>query len=71
MITTINSNERVFQVVDSWGRGVFCNISELGSVVNEINDDVTIYHFWNSKREKASKSLLKDMFEASEIIKNF
>lgn len=71
MQTVINNNERVFQVVDSWHRGVFCNLADLNAVIKQIDDNVTIYHFWNSRREKASKMLLEDMFEAQGLTKEF
>ena len=74
MITTIDNNQRVFQVVDSYGRNYFCNLKQLNGVIRENNlleGYYTINHFWNNKPKKASKKLLKEMFEAQGIEKQF
>ena len=74
MVTTINNNQRVFQVVDSYGRNYFCNLKQLNEVIKENNlveGYYTINHFWNNKPKKASKKLLKEMFEAQGIEKQF
>lgn len=74
MVTTIDNNQRVFQVVDSYGRNYFCNLKQLNEVIREnnlIEGYYTINHFWNNKPKKASKKLLKEMFEAQGIEKQF
>ena len=74
MVTTIDNNQRVFQVVDSYGRNYFCNLKQLNEVIKENNlveGYYTINHFWNKKKKKASKKLLKEMFEAQGIEKQF
>ena len=74
MVTTIDNNQRVFQVVDSYGRNYFCNLKQLNEVIREnnlIGGYYTINHFWNNKPKKASKKLLKEMFEAQGIEKLF
>ena len=74
MVTTIDNNQRVFQVVDSYGRNYFCNLKQLNEVIRENNlveGYYTINHFWNNKPKKASKKLLKAMFEAQGIEKQF
>ena len=74
MVTTINNNQRVFQVVDSYGRNYFCNLKQLNEVIRENNlveGYYTINHFWNNKPKKVSKKLLKEMFEAQGIEKLF
>ena len=74
METTIDNNQRVFQVVDSYGRNYFCNLKQLNEVIRENNlveGYYTINHFWNNKPKKASKKLLKEMFEAQGIEKQF
>ena len=74
MVTTIDNNQRVFQVVDSYGRNYFCNLKQLNEVIKENNlveGYYTINHFWNNKPKKASKKLLKEMFEAQGIEKLF
>ena len=74
MITIIDNNQRVFQVVDSYGRNYFCNLKQLNEVIREnnlIEGYYTINHFWNNKPKKASKKLLKEMFEAQGIEKQF
>ena len=74
MVTTIDNNQRVFQVVDSYGRNYFCNLKQLNEVMRENNlveGYYTINHFWNNKPKKVSKKLLKEMFEAQGIEKQF
>ena len=74
MVTTIDNNQRVFQVVDSYGRNYFCNLKQLNEVIRENNlveGYYTINHFWNNKPKKVSKKLLKEMFEAQGIEKLF
>ena len=74
MVTTIDNNQRVFQVVDSYGKNYFCNLKQLNEVMRENNlveGYYTINHFWNNKQKKASKKLLKEMFEAQGIEKQF
>ena len=74
MVTTIDNNQRVFQVVDSYGKNYFCNLKQLNEVMRENNlveGYYTINHFWNNKPKKASKKLLKEMFEAQGIEKQF
>ena len=74
MKTTIDNNQRVFQIIDSSGRQYFCNISELNKVVKENNlteGYYTINYFWNNKPKKATKKFLNEMFEANKIEKLF
>jgi hypothetical protein len=74
MKTEIDNNQRVFQVIDSYGRNYFCNLNQLNQVIKEnnlIEGYYTINHFWNNKPKKASKKLLTEMFEASGIVKEF
>jgi hypothetical protein len=74
MKTEIDNNQRVFQVIDSYGRNYFCNLNQLNQVIKENNlreGYYTINHFWNNKPKKASKKLLNEMFKASGIVKGF
>lgn len=70
MITTIDNNVRVFQVVTSTNKQAFCNLEQLNSVVEMLGTNegyFTIYHFWNSKPKKVSKKYLKELFEANNL----
>ena len=74
MTTSINNNERVFQVIDSYNRSYFCNLNELNKVINDNNLKEGYYkinHFFYSKSKRASKKLLEDMFKAQGIKKEF
>jgi len=74
MKTEIDNNQRVFQVIDSYGSSYFCNLKDLNRVIKEnnlIQGEYTINHFWNSKPQRASKKLLNDLFKASGIVKEF
>lgn len=67
MTTTINNNERVFQIIDSYGKQTFCNFNDIEKVVTEnklIPGYFTIYSFWNNKPKKVGKGILKEMYKA-------
>lgn len=68
MKTVIDNNQRVFQIVDSYNRSYFCNLFDIERVMTElglIEDYFKVYHFWNSKPQRASKKLINDMLEAN------
>jgi len=74
MLTTINNNLRVYQVITSTGKQFFCNIQDLNRVVNENGMNAgyfKIYHFWNNKPQRLSKKDLKAMFEGSQLKQKF
>lgn len=74
MITTINNNERIFQIVSSVGHQVFCNLDQINSVVTAMELRVgyfTIYHFWDNKPKKVTKKYLKELFKANGLIQEF
>ena len=74
MKTTIDNNLRVFQVVDSYHRSYFCNLTDLNKVVNERNLKAgyfKVYHFWDSKPKKVTKKYLAELFEANQIKQEF
>jgi len=74
MLTTINNNLRVYQVITSTGKQFFCNIQELNKVVNKNGMNAgyfKIYHFWNNKPQRLSKKDLKAMFEGSQLKQEF
>lgn len=67
MTTTIDNNQRVFQVIDSNSNQIFCNFDDLNKVVTENNlreGYFTIYHFWDNKPKKVGKAYLKAMYKA-------
>ena len=62
------------EFINNYGRNYFCNLKQLNEVIRENNlveGYYTINHFWNNKPKKASKKLLKEMFEAQGIEKQF
>lgn len=74
MKTTIDNNLRVFQVVTSTGKSVFCNIDELNNVCANLGTHAgyfKIYHFWNNKAQKVSKKDLKSFFEGNQLKQDF
>jgi DNA topoisomerase IB len=74
MKTEIDNNQRVFQVIDSYGRNYFCNLKDLNNVIKENNlreGYYKVFHFWNGKPKRATKKLLTEMFQASGIVKEF
>ena len=74
MQTTINNNLRVYQVVTSTGKQIFCNIEQLNECIEYLEcreGYFKINHFWNNKAKKLSKKDLKAMFEHSQLTQNF
>lgn len=74
MKTTIDNNLRVYQVITSLGKQSFCNIEQLNEVVKDLRTNAgyfKIYHFWNNKPEKLSRKVLDDMFDGSQLKRNF
>jgi hypothetical protein len=74
MNTTINNNLRVYHVVTSVGKQAFCNIEQLNEVVKYLDTHqgyFKIFHFWNNKPQKLSKKALDQMFEGSQLKREF
>lgn len=74
MTTTIDNNQRVFQVITSMGKQSFCNLSQLNEVIKDLETHegyFKIYHFWNNKAQRVTKKHLRDMFEAHKLEMNF
>jgi hypothetical protein len=74
MKTTINNNLRVYQIVTSTGRQIFCNIEQMNEAVKFLDAKAgyfKINHFWNNKAKKLSKKDLKAMFEGSQLKQDF
>jgi len=73
MTTSIDNNQRVFQIVSSTSKQWFCNLCDINKIIaaNSLNEGYyKIYHFWNNKPRVASKGLLNDMFKAAGINKD-
>jgi hypothetical protein len=72
MITTINNDLRVYQVLTSTGKQYFCNITDLNEICKDMNQGYfKIFHFWNNKAQKVSKKDLKAFFEGSQLKQEF
>jgi len=69
MTTTINNNERVFLVTGDWTTSILCNLKDLETVCNEVEDKTTlkIYHKWGNKFQIASKKMIKEMLLAMDF----
>ena len=74
MKTTIDNTQRVFQVITSSGRQVFCNLADLNMVVASMDTPsgyFRINHFWNNKPERVTKKHMRDLFESAHIKMEF
>lgn len=74
MITILNNNQRVFQIVSSLGDQYFCNIQELNKVIKDNNLQAgyfTIYSFENIKPKKVHKTSLRILFMGAKIEQEF
>jgi len=72
MITTINNDSRVFQIVRKgfFIQQYFCNLEMIPQIIREElepNDQFIICEVWNLKLKKCSKKHLNEMFEAAKI----
>lgn len=70
----INNNLRIYQVVTSTGKQLFCNITDLNKCIESLNTHegyFKIYHFWNNKAELLTKKKLKNLFDGSQLEQNF
>ena len=74
MNTTLKQGHRVYQIKTSVGDQMFCNIEQLNEVVKHLQSNAgyfKIYHFWNGKAELLSKKVLDQMFEGSQLKREF
>ncbi len=72
MITTINNDLRVFQVLTSNNKQYFCNITDLNEICKDLQPGYfKINHFWNNKAERVTKKALKSFYEGSGLTQNF
>lgn len=74
MQTTINNNLRVYQVTTSVGKQAFCNIESLNEVVKGLDTHAgyfKVFHFWNNKPAKLSRKALDEMFDGSQLKREF
>ena len=71
---TIDNNLRMYQVRTSTGKQAFCNIEDLNTVVRRLETNpgyFKVYHFWNNKPQYLSRKVLDQMFEGSELKRQF
>lgn len=74
MKTTINNDLRVYQITTSVGKQAFCNIEDLNRVIAELDTHqgyFKVYHFWNNKPQRLSRKALDQMFEGSQLKREF
>lgn len=74
MHTTIKEGLRVYMIVTSTGKQMFCHIQDLNRIIKEMGANpgyFKIYHFWNNKQTKISKKDLLKMFEGSQLKQQF
>lgn len=74
MKTTIDNNQRVFQIITSTGDQYFCNLSGISDIV--LGRSLTpgyfkIRHFWNNQPKNVSKKYLSELFKANGLQLNF
>lgn len=73
MTTTVDNNQRVFQIISSTQKQWFCNLCDINKIIaqNGLNEGYyKVYHFWDNKPKIASKKLLNEMFAANGIDQN-
>ena len=74
MKTTIDNNLRVFQIVTSTGKQVFCNLDELNNVMSNLSTHAgyfKIWHFWDNKPKRVSRKYIDEMYAANNDKRNF
>ena len=74
MKTTIDNNLRVFQIVTSTGKQVFCNLDELNTVMSNLGTHAgyfRIWHFWDNKPKRVSRKYIDEMYTANNDKRTF
>lgn len=74
MKTTLTEGLRVYMVVTSTGKQMFCHIQDLNQVVKYLEAQpgyFKVFHFWNNRQMKLSKKDLRAMFEGSQLTQQF
>jgi hypothetical protein len=74
MKTTIDNNLRVFQIVTSTGKQVFCNLDELNNVMSNLGTHAgyfKIWHFWDNKPKRVSRKYIDEMYAANNDKRTF
>jgi hypothetical protein len=74
MKTTIDNNLRVFQIVTSTGKQVFCNLDELNNVMINLGTHAgyfKIWHFWDNKPKRVSRKYIDEMYAANNDKRTF
>lgn len=67
MKTTINNNQRVFQVTGEDCRQVFCNLNDVKQAVKSFATNIKVYEFWKCKPKFISINKLNEMLEANKL----
>lgn len=71
MKTTINNDERVFQIVRMgfFTRQYYCNLEDIPNVLADLepNDKYKVFENWDYKWKRCSKKHLNEMFAANQI----
>lgn len=57
--TTINTNERIFKVIDFDGNNYLCNLNHFD--INKLDEIKKLQHYWNFKFIPFAKIDLKNM----------
>ena len=74
MKTTIDNNLRVFQIVTSTGKQVFCILDELNNVMSNLGTHAgyfRIWHFWDNKPKRVSRKYIDEMYTANNDKRTF
>ena len=75
MITTLNNDRRIYQIVIASGRQIFCNIGDLNKICKSVKElyegEFKIYHFFNNKAKLLNKTQLDKHFEHWDLKRGF
>lgn len=73
MNTTLDNDQKVFQLVGDMGKQVFCNLSDIPKCVKSFDDQdaITFHYFWNNRPKKISRKKLNEWFKANGVNAKF
>lgn len=66
MITQLDNNQRVFQLIDDNENAFFCNLSQVKQTI-ESKAIVRMYYFWNNKPKLIGLNAMNEMLKKNQL----
>lgn len=66
MITHLDNNQKVFQLIDDNENAIFCNLLQVKRTI-ESKAIVRIYYFWNNKPKLIGLNAMNEMLKKNQL----